>query len=79
MTLGEAIRRLREERLLTQAEFSSLVGVTRETISTWENGAALSLRNAGRLIDLGLDPAYVLPTASVAPGARADLSSRGAA
>jgi transcriptional regulator with XRE-family HTH domain len=72
-----AIRRLRGK--LTQQQFADLVGVGRDVISTWENGGEISLDNANRLVELGLDVAYVLPAATAATEARADLSSRGAA
>lgn len=34
----EEIKELREKMLLTQKEFAQLVGVSRATIWTWENG-----------------------------------------
>jgi DNA-binding XRE family transcriptional regulator len=74
-----AIRQLREGRQQTQAQFASTLGVRRETVSAWENGQAISLRHAQTLIELGLDIAYVLPTAEAATNARAEASSRGAA
>jgi hypothetical protein len=66
---------------LNQAAFGGLVGpgVHRATVGAWEAGGEISLVNVRRLIELGLDPVYVLPTASGATDARADLSSRGAA
>jgi DNA-binding transcriptional regulator YiaG len=74
-----AIRELREQRQQTQAQFANKLGVRRETVSAWENGQAISLRHARTLIELGLDIAYVLPTAPAATEARAESSSRGAA
>lgn len=38
MAIKENVRRLREERGLTQAELASRLGVTRGSISQWENG-----------------------------------------
>lgn len=35
--IGERIRRLRDERELTQAEFGKLFGVAANTVSQWEN------------------------------------------
>jgi transcriptional regulator with XRE-family HTH domain len=75
---AQAIRALRGA--LTQQQFAAEVGVTRAVISTWENGGDVSLDNANRLVELGLDVAYVLPAATAATEARADLSDeRGAA
>jgi transcriptional regulator with XRE-family HTH domain len=71
---SNAIRVLRGLR--TQQEFAQAVGVTRAVISRWENGGEVSLMNARRLVELGLDPAYVLPSPTVAPVAGADLSRR---
>jgi DNA-binding transcriptional regulator YiaG len=36
----EQIKELREELILDQAEFGKLFGVSRVTISAWENGRA---------------------------------------
>ena len=77
MHRSAAIRRLRGK--LTQQQFADVVGVGRDVISTWENGGEISLENANRLIELGLDVAYVLPAAAAATEARAEPSSRGAA
>jgi len=32
------IKSIREELLLTQAEFAKLMGVSKQTVSCWENG-----------------------------------------
>jgi transcriptional regulator with XRE-family HTH domain len=74
---AQAIRALRGDR--TQEQFAALVGVTRVALSRWENGGEVSLAKAGRLIELGLDVAYVLPTAPAATDTRAESFSRGAA
>lgn len=76
MNRGQAIRALRHRLLETQVEFADTVGVRRATISIWENGGEVSIRHARRLVELGLDPAYVLPTMPVAAGAGQDLSRR---
>lgn len=76
-TRSTAIRTLRGS--LTQQQFADLVGVGRDVISTWENGGEVSLENANRLVELGLDVAYVLPAATAATDARAESSERGAA
>lgn len=76
-TRADAIRALRGTR--TQIEFAAVVGVTQAVLSGWENGAKVNIENANRLVELGLDVAYVLPAAKAATNARADLSSRGAA
>ena len=74
---SQAIRALRGLR--TQHEFADAVGVTQATVSAWENDGEIGIRNARRLVELGLDVAYVLPTAPAATDSRADLSTRGAA
>jgi transcriptional regulator with XRE-family HTH domain len=74
---SQAIRALRG--LQTQPEFASMVGVTPVQVSRWENGWGISLRSARRLVELGLDPAYVLPSAPAGTSAPAELSERGAA
>lgn len=79
MDRAAAIRALRDARQQTQAEFALDVGVRRATVSTWENGSEVSLRHASRLVELGLDVAYVLPTAPAPTDAPAELSERGAA
>ncbi len=37
MTIGKRIKRLREKKGLTQAEFGKLLGLTDKAVSTWEN------------------------------------------
>lgn len=39
---GSAIRRLREEHKLTQAELAERIGVSDKAVSKWENGVSLS-------------------------------------
>lgn len=41
MTLGEKIWRLRESRNMSQEELAEMLGVSRQTISNWENGKAV--------------------------------------
>ncbi len=36
MSIGKELRRIREERRLTQAEFAAYCHVTRQTVSSWE-------------------------------------------
>lgn len=38
--LGEKLWRLREQRGLSQEEFAEMLGVSRQTVSNWENGKA---------------------------------------
>ena len=40
-TIGETIARLRLERNMTQQQLSSVIGVSHQAVSKWENGAAL--------------------------------------
>jgi transcriptional regulator with XRE-family HTH domain len=74
---GAAICALRKWE--TQAGFAKRYGCNRMTVSNWEKGKPIARRFWKQLIEEGLDPAYVLPTAPAATEARADLSSRGAA
>ena len=74
---GEAIRALR--KWSSQDEFAQRYGCARMTVSNWEAGKPIHRRFWQQLIEDGLDPAYVLPTAPAATEARADLSKRGAA
>ena len=76
-TRSQAIRSLRGPR--TQSEFAAVVGVTQAVVSRWENGGDVNIENANRLVELGLDVAYVLPAAAAATDARAGASERGAA
>ena len=41
MTLGERIQALRKEQGLSQEELAEAIGVSRQSVSKWENGAAL--------------------------------------
>ena len=50
MTIGERIHTLREQRGMSQAEFARRLGVTRATISAWEQG--VNLPTAGYLADM---------------------------
>lgn len=74
---AQAIRALRGPR--TQQQFAAEVGATRVAISRWESGGEVSIRFARRLVELGLDVAYVLPSAPAATSATAGTSERGAA
>lgn len=48
--LGEALRRARADKGLTQVELADRLGVTRMTISRLENGEAVSLETALRAL-----------------------------
>lgn len=63
MDRAEAIRALRQTRLQTQVEFARDLGVTRQTVIELEKGSKPSLRTARRLVEIGLDRAYVSPDA----------------
>lgn len=39
--LGERIRRLREERGLSQKQLAERIGVKKQSVSNWENGNAM--------------------------------------
>jgi len=38
MTLGEKLQNLRKENMLSQEKLAELVGVSRQSVSKWENG-----------------------------------------
>ena len=59
-SLPKAIRRLRDEMVLTQEVFSELVGVNRLAVIKWEGGKeSPSLKTLQRLVHLGLDERYL--------------------
>ncbi len=56
--IGEAIRNLRNEHNLTQAEFGFRIGVEGSTVSSWEHGKAAPTRTSRLVIikdEFGLD------------------------
>ena len=59
MNIGEKIRNAREEKNLTQAQASESLMVSRQTISSWENGKSLpdilSVIRMSELYNLSLD------------------------
>lgn len=64
MDLAQALITLRGLR--SQDEFAAEVGVHRVTLIQWEKGRSRpnAYRHARRLVELGLDPALLLPTPS---------------
>ena len=38
LNIGDNIKRLRREKILTQEEFSVILGVSYQSVSRWENG-----------------------------------------
>lgn len=48
-TLGERIKRLREEQHLTQAELGDLVGVTARSVGNWERNESHPRNRIGAL------------------------------
>ena len=50
MTLGERIQNMRKEMGLSQEELAEKIGVSRQSVSKWENDAALP--DTDRVIDL---------------------------
>ncbi|SDE54032.1 helix-turn-helix transcriptional regulator [Desulfuromonas thiophila] len=69
---GAAVRRLREQRNLTQLYVAKVVGVTTDTISRWENNRYPSIRrqNAERLAEaLEVAVEQILQDGPVAPDA----------
>ncbi len=51
-SLGDAIRRARERKGLTQPELGQLVGVAEGTISNWERGTRAPRNRLGRLLEV---------------------------
>lgn len=47
--MGEAIKKAREERHLTQEQLGKLIGVKKSQVSRMENGANLSFSNIARV------------------------------
>jgi transcriptional regulator with XRE-family HTH domain len=73
---GAALKRIREERKLTQLYVSKVVGVTTDTISRWENNRYPSMRrdNALKLaeaLEVDLDALLLKPAAEAPPPAPA--------
>ena len=60
--IGQRITELREKKSVTQEKLSEMIGVSRQAVSQWENGAKeLSLSNAVALCDvLGCDLLYLI-------------------
>ena len=56
------LRALRRQRFLTQKELAARVGVSYQTVQTWESGTATPrLRHIPKLAEvLGLEPAELL-------------------
>ncbi len=80
---GDKIRRLREQKELTQLYLATVVGVTTDTISRWENRRypSVKLDNARKLAEaLGIDLEELLDgPAEIAPAASAEPSEQVAA
>ncbi len=79
MTLGEKLQRLRKARGMTQEQLAEKVGVSRQSLSGWENDTALpDTANVISLADLfGVTTDYLLredaaPTARPAAGEAAE-------
>lgn len=80
MTLGEKLQRLRRARGMTQEQLAERVGVSRQSLSGWENDAALpDTANVIALADLfGVTTDYLLRPAGEG-GARQDAEAAPAA
>lgn len=69
---GEALRRIREQKRLTQLYVSKVVGVTTDTVSRWENNRYPTIRreNAVKLADaLEVELAEIIRPSAEAPPA----------
>lgn len=69
---GSALRRLREERRLTQLYVSKVVGVTTDTVSRWENNRYPTMRRENALklaeaLEVPLDELLLKPAVPTAP------------
>lgn len=52
MTTGEKIARLRKGNGLSQEQLAEMLGISRQTVSKWENGTAVPTReNLSRIAD----------------------------
>ena len=62
MTTGDKIAQMRKENNLTQEQLADLLGVSRQSVSKWENGSAdPSTANLIALARLyGVDPGELL-------------------
>ena len=48
-----SIKKIREALFMTQEEFANLIGVSRQTISFWEEGVrGISLRNSKKIAEI---------------------------
>ena len=56
---AEAVRRLREQLGVTQAEFADRIGTRQQTVSEWETGASTPRRMSQRLLCLVAEEAGV--------------------
>lgn len=63
MTKGERIRKLREEKGLTQEEFAKLLNTTKQTVSKYETGVVTNIPSdklEAMAEILGTTPEYIL-------------------
>ncbi|MCA9857503.1 MAG: helix-turn-helix domain-containing protein [Dehalococcoidia bacterium] len=56
---AEAVRRLREQLGVTQAELADRIGTRQQTVSEWETGASTPRRMSQRLLRLVAEEAGV--------------------
>lgn len=77
---GNAIRRIREEKKLTQLYVAKVVGVTTDTISRWENNRYPTIKreNVLRLGEALEVPVEAILQAETAPGAERECLAEGA-
>ena len=72
--LGKNLKKLREERGLSQSELAKKTGTSRQYISNLENGKVMSLNMLGRIVDaLDVEPAILFMT----PKARKQILKTG--
>ena len=72
MELGERLYRLRKERNLSQGEVADALGVSRQSVSKWENSTSVpeldKLTELAHIFHIRLDELLGLPSSEHSPG-----------
>ncbi|MCB9484191.1 MAG: helix-turn-helix domain-containing protein [Dehalococcoidia bacterium] len=75
---AEAVRRLREQLGVTQAELADRIGTRQQTVSEWETGASTPRRMSQRLLRLVAEEAGVYDARDVDADERETTAEGGA-